>query len=174
MVAGDWLSSDESTNSFDEEERSIRRVEFEIELDDDSVDDEEYYQEYARYDNETKKLSEQEVLDFLHMARQKANACKESMTRESFAEILKIYELILASCSMEYKRQMIKEYDAIRALYPSEKRVMDAAFREYAKARNYDLGFDQQTFHFRRAIAQMPSLERKREWKKEYNSFLTL
>jgi hypothetical protein len=174
MVAGDWLSSDDSASSCEEEERPIRAVSFEVELDDDSVDDEEYYQEYARYNNESKKLNEHEVLDFLHMARQKANTYKECMTREAFADILKIYELILASCSMVYKRQMIKEYDAIRAIYPSEKPIMNAAFREYEKARNHDLGFDQQKFHYRNAIALMPSLERKREWKKEYNSFLTL
>lgn len=172
MIDGDWLSStDESSGSG---ELSLRAVSFPFELDDDSVDDEEYYQGYARYNHTPTKLSEQEVLAFLHMARQKANEHKDSMSRETLHDILNIYGLILASCDMHYKRQLIKEYEAIKASYPTDPLEMEQAYREYNKARDNHLGFDQQKFHYRNAIAYMPSMERKVAWKKEYNSFLTL
>lgn len=171
-MQADWLSSDDESSS--SSMIDITKT-FPIILDDDSVDDEMYYETYARQGTMmTERLNEREIRDFLVMARMKANAHKESMSRDTFRDIMRLYELILASCDKTYKRYIIKEYEAIRASYPADKLEQERAFREYEKAHNYQLGFEQQKTHFRNAIALVSSLEKQREWKKEYNSFLTI
>jgi len=150
--------------------------------DEDSVEDEEYYHRYRTnlhhaVDQETlRPTSAKNAARCVKMARAKANASLETMSRTEYAAILALYEEAVERCPVAHNRLVIKEYEVFKHVYVAFYQDTEDYAKAMEVARLYWMNALQRTEnqeeYYRRAIMCVPDAKIRRQWKKEYNVFL--
>lgn len=166
-------SNDVSSDDDNDEQENEIPIHFDVESDEDSVDDKNYYVQYTPNGHPLEESNLAATKSFLNSARIKYNTCREAMRQLDFDEILNTYDLALRRCPLRYKRKLIKEYELLIDFYPLSLDDMNEAHRLHDQALSINEGgFEQQRRYFINAIILMPDLKIKNEWKREYNAFI--
>lgn len=152
-------------------------ITFDFESDDDSLDDEEYYEIYpycTRKDTINQldiKLSK--TVEYMEKARNLLNEKRHTMTKEDFYDIRDYYFQALISSPEQFKRKIIKEYERFINFYDYEKKAYGYAVQKALSiARDTAIANEVRCEQYRYAIVNTAEMDSKKDLKREYNNFI--